>query len=61
VLCQKIVTASEINLAKIELPPVTENLKQIVLDAKIDSLKGLLGPDSQQVLRKLVEQYWTVK
>ena len=58
VLCQKIVTASEVDLGKIKLPALTEELKQIIRDAKLKSLEGLLGPDSEKVLRKLVEQYW---
>ena len=60
-LCQKVVTSSDVDISKIELPALTDELKQIIRDAKHKSLEGLLGSDSEQVFRKLVEQYWTVK
>lgn len=61
VLCQKIVTSTEIDLTKIELPALSEKVQQTIRDAKIESLQDLLRADSQRVLRQMVEQYWNTR
>ena len=61
VLCQKIVTSAEVPSESIEIPELDEQVQQIIRDSKLESLKGLLGPDSQRVSRQLVEIYWSTK
>lgn len=61
VLCQKVVTSASVRLERIELPALSEQVRQIIRDAKLESLQGLLGPDPQRVTRQLVEKYWSTK
>jgi len=60
VLYQKIVTSKEVDFEKIKPSVITDEMRQIIQDSKLKSLEGLLGPDSERELRKLVEQYWKV-
>ncbi len=61
VLCQKVVTSANVDMAKIELPALSEEVRQIIRDAGLESLQGLLGPDWQRVIRQLAERYWGAK
>ena len=61
VLCQKIVTSEQVNVANIEFPAISETIRQIIQDAKLESLQGLLGDDWHGVSHQLAKEYWGVK
>lgn len=58
VLCQKIVTSAEVNVDDLKLPKLSSEVQTVIRDAKVESLQGLLGPDSEKLMRKLVAEYW---
>jgi len=60
-LCQKVVTSEQVNVANIEFPAITENIRQIIRDAKLESLQGLLEEDWEHVAIELAKEYWAVK
>lgn len=60
-ICQKVVTSEQVNVANIEFPAISETVRQIIQDAKLQSLQGLLGEDWEHVARELAKEYWCVK
>ena len=61
VLCQKIVTSAQVDVADIEFPAISETVRQIIQDTKLESLQGLLEKDWQRVAHELANEYWGVK
>ena len=61
VLCYKIVNSKQINVANIEFPAISETVRKVISEAKLDSLQGLLGNNWQSEARKLAKEYWGVK
>ena len=61
VICQKIVTSAQVNVANIEFPVISGPIRQIIHDAKLESLRGLLNDDWQRAARDLAKEYWGVK
>ncbi len=58
---QKVVTSHNILLDETTFLPISEEVKQIIRDSKIESLQGLLGPDAKSVAWELVQDYWRNK
>ena len=61
VMCYKIVTSGQVNVDNLEFPEVSEAVRQVIREAKLESMKGLLGKDWQHEARKLAREYWGVK
>lgn len=61
VLCYKIVTPEQVDVDNIEFPEISETVRQVILEANVESLHGLLGEDWQSVAHKLAKEYWGVK
>lgn len=61
VICYKILTSGQVDMAKIQFPAVSETAAQVIRDAKLESLNGLLGEDWQHVAHQLAERYWGIK
>ncbi len=57
----KVVSFTEAELARIEMPTLSPAVRQIIADSKIPSLQRLLVPNVQQVLRGIVQDYWARK
>lgn len=61
VLCYKIVTSDQVDVANIEFPAISETVRQVIREAKLESLQGLLGDDWQSVSHQLAKKYWGVR
>ena len=61
VLCYKIITSKQVDVANMEFPVVSQTARQVIREAKLESLNGLLGEDWQHVAHKLAQGYWGVK
>lgn len=61
VLCYKIVTSDQVDVANIEFPAISETVRQVIREAKLESLQGLLEDDWQGVSHQLAKKYWGVK
>ena len=59
-LCHKIVTSQQVNVANIEFPAIARDVSKIIRDTKLESLQGLLGEDWERVAHKLAREYWGV-
>ena len=59
VFCRKVANPKDIIVGKIELPPISEEVKRVIRRSKIESIQGLIGPDSQSFRQKMVEDYWS--
>lgn len=57
-LCSKEVTAADVHLPEIAIADLSEVARRVIEESELPSLKRLLGPDSRQALRQLVERYW---
>ena len=60
VMCYKIVTSKQVNLDNIELPEVSKVVQQVIQEAKLESMQGLLGKDWQNAAHKLAREYWNI-
>jgi len=60
VMCYKIVTSEQVNVDNIELPEVSEVVRQVIRESKLESMKGLLGRDWQNAAHKLAREYWGI-
>jgi len=58
VMREKIVTSGGIRPENFKMPQLSDETKEVIRNSNIQSLKGLLGPDSEEVFRKLLKQYW---
>jgi hypothetical protein len=61
VMCYKIVTSERVNVDNIEFPEISETVRRVIRDAKLESMQVLLGEDWQHAARKLAREYWGVK
>ena len=61
VFCYKIVSSEQVDVANIEFPAISETVRQVIREAKLESLQGLLGEDWQGVARELAKKYWGVR
>ena len=57
----KIVTAGQINFETVVSVRIADEVRKIILESNLPSLQGLLGPNSEKVLRKLAAQYWGIE
>jgi hypothetical protein len=61
VLCYKIVTSEQVDVDNIEFPKISRAVRQVIREANLESLQGLLGKDWQRTAQKLAREYWGVK
>ncbi|MBA7648686.1 hypothetical protein ES703_56474 [subsurface metagenome] len=61
VLCYKIFTSEQVDVASIEFPAISETVRQVIREAKLESLQGLLGEDWQGVAHELAKEYWGLR
>ena len=61
VLCYKIVTLEQIDVDKMEFPEISDTVRRVIMDAKVDSLQGLLGNNWHGESRKLAKEYLGIK
>jgi hypothetical protein len=61
VIGYKIVDSRKIDVDKIDFPKLSDKTLQIIRDAKLDSLAGLLGNDWKNASRELAKKYWGIK
>jgi hypothetical protein len=61
VICQKVVQPREIRLEDIKLLQLSDQTKEVIFNSNVESLKGLLGHDSEEVFRRLLKDYWGLK
>ncbi len=61
VMCLKRVTAAQIDLVKIRPSEFSDAIRQVIREANIQSLNGLLTADQQTVAQGLRRMYWGVK
>ncbi len=55
---RKVVTPIGMRTEKTELPKISDRVLDIIRDAKVESLQGLLGPNRNDVMLRLVDEYW---
>ena len=58
---RKIVTSKKINLKRIKASKISAETRRVIRKSQAESLQGLLGRDSEKVLRKLAAQYWGIE
>jgi len=61
VLCYKIVTPEQVDVANIEFPKVSRAVRQVIRESKVESLQGLLRKDWQRTAHELAREYWGIK
>jgi hypothetical protein len=60
VICYKIVTSKQVNVDNIVLPEVSEAVRQVIREAKLESMNGLLGRNWKDAVHKLAREYWGI-
>lgn len=60
VICYKIVTSKQVNIDNIVLPEVSEAVRQVIQEAKLESMKDLLGRNWKDAAYKLAREYWGI-
>lgn len=61
VLCAKVITFTGANLAKIEPPKLSEQVRQIIVESGVKSLQDLVGSDARTAAVNVMRNYWSVK
>ena len=61
VMCYKMVTSKQIQVDDLEFPKVSEPVRQVIREANLKSMEGLLGEGWQAKARELARGYWGVK
>jgi len=54
----KIVSLSKEEVAKIEAPKLSEDVVRVIRESGSKTLQGLVGSNSNEVLRSMIQQYW---
>jgi hypothetical protein len=61
ILCAKVITFTGANLAKIEPPQLSEEIRQIIVESGVKSLQDLVGSDARTAVRNVMRNYWSLK
>lgn len=61
VLGVKVVAFNSEKLAKIEPPPLSEGLRQIIVGSGLQSLQVMVEPGNENAFREIIKNYWKVK
>lgn len=61
VFCYKIITPEQVDVTKLEFPVISETARQVIREANLEPLHGLLDENWQQVAHELAEGYWGIK
>jgi len=61
ILCAKVITFTDANLAKIEPPKFSEKVRQIIVESRVKSLQDLVGSDPRTAAADVMRSYWNLK
>jgi hypothetical protein len=57
----KTVTFTPADVAKIDVPVLSERVREIIAESGVESLQVLLAPDMEAMIPQIIVDYWTKK